>query len=151
MSLNTFSTISTVDYPYNNSNLNQNVSSCAIRVKYIGPLVERAGLVYVQQYTTNLTDLAQDNLLRVHESPHGFIRAVDENYVYLRRKTHEINKQLTAPTAVTFGHLVIIGLPISSACLMVEWVVHGEFYPSQNDAYLSLATSAGMLSSNENV
>lgn len=53
---------------------------------------------------------------------------------------------VTTPSAVISGYAYFEGLPANTACMLMEVVVLGEYFPDVAEGYYSMASHEGRLS-----
>jgi len=97
-----------------------NILIVAVRFKYIGPLLDRSGIVYAHsQYNSipivNLNDSANH--------PYGQVHAIGDDWVYLRMNRGEAISIDNTMSDIYDIYAYFEGLPASKACILVETVM----------------------------
>lgn len=93
----------------------------------------------------------QDNIDNAHQSLHGFVVPITNKPIVFRDKfAHLIGRDaITPPPVQTSGHVYFEGLPASTACILMEIVVLGEYFPDVAEGFYSLASHEGRLTATQ--
>lgn len=94
----------------------------AVRVKYVGPLIDRGGVGYIisgvdAEDTKNINDVSYH--------PHCYQKAITSNWFYLRMKplVHFLQHESEGPSITPASYMAFEGLPANKACMLVEAIL----------------------------
>jgi len=125
---NTF--VSKLDLPNFNSKTDFVLSHTnCMRVRYIGPLLDRAGVCYVYSTQGEVSDV--NNISEIAYHPHCHIAPVGNEWIYVREKKSFASLEVDTESngSPIYSKFIFQGLPVSTACLFVEVVSIIEFKP----------------------
>ncbi len=122
MNLNTYTAKLALSPPIIRSN-RVFINNWAVRVKYIGPLLNRGGV------GTTIHSASSDQIedtAKASYHPHCYVAPIEDKWFYLRYKPKPGDMSMGEAEGIApaeNNYFYFEGLPVSSACLLVEAVV----------------------------
>jgi len=110
--------------------------TCAVRFKYIGPLLNRGGIAYIMDGT----HLQVGGNISTIDAPyhlHGQVHVIEDGWYWWRPKLTggqtTITETVESSGYPLEGYAYFEGLPASTACIMAEAVLVQEFVPTVDE------------------